>query len=51
MLVCVVGYVLDEFGSDVLELVLQLDGLGNRDTVLGDLGAAPGALDDDVSAL
>ena len=42
---------LHQVGADVLELVLELYGLGHRDTVLGDLGAAVALLDHDVAAL
>ena len=41
LFVGVVGYILDQFGSHVLELVLELDGFGNRHAILGDLGTAP----------
>ena len=42
---------LNQFGSDVLELVLEVNRFGNCHTVLGDLGAAPALLDDDVTTL
>ncbi len=42
---------LNEAGAHVLVLVLELDSLGNRDTILGDLGAAKGLLDQHVAAL
>ena len=42
---------LNQLGTDVLELVLKLDGLGNGDAILRDLGAAPTLLDDHVTAL
>lgn len=51
LLVGVVGHILHQLGADVLELVLELDGLGHRHAVLGDLGAAPGRLDDHIAAL
>ena len=51
LLVGVVGHVLHQLGAHVLELVLELHGLGHRHAVLGDLGGAPGALDDHVAAL
>ena len=41
----------DHLGAEVLELVGKLDLLGNRDAVLGDLGATEGLLDHDVAAL
>ena len=42
---------LDHLRAHVLELVLQLDFLGDRDAVLGDGGGAEGALEHDVAAL
>ena len=42
---------LNQLGADVLELVLKLDGLGDGDSVLRDLGAAPALLDDHVATL
>jgi len=42
---------LDHLGAHVLELVLELDFLGDRHTVLGDGGGAEGALEDHVAAL
>ena len=42
---------LNQLGTDVLELVLKLDGLGDGDSVLRDLGAAPALLDDHVATL
>jgi hypothetical protein len=42
---------LDKLGSDVLELILELDGLGDGDAVLGDFGRPPGRLNDNVPAL
>lgn len=51
LLVGVVGHVLHQLGADVLVLVLQVDALGHRHAVLGDLGAAPALLDDDVATL
>ena len=42
---------LNKFGSDVLELVLKVNRFGDCHTVLGDLGAAPALLDDDVTTL
>ncbi|KAI3480490.1 hypothetical protein L1887_57336 [Cichorium endivia] len=50
-LVGLVGDVLDEARAEVLELVLERDGLGDGDTVLGDLGAAEGLLDDHIATL
>src|SRR5690606_13522826 len=41
----------DQLGAHVLELVFQLDFLGNRTTVLGDARCAEGLVDDDVTAL
>src|SRR5690606_12608973 len=41
----------DQLGAHVLELVFQLDFLGNRHTVLGDARCAEGLVDDDVTAL
>ena len=42
---------LDHLGAHVLELVLELDLLGDRDTVLGDRRAAERALEHHVAAL
>ena len=42
---------LDHLRAHVLELVLELDLLGDRDTVLGDRRAAEGALEHHVAAL
>ena len=42
---------LDHLGAHVLELVLELDLLGDRDTVLGDGGGAETALEHHVAAL
>jgi hypothetical protein len=42
---------LDHLGAHVHELVLELDLLGDRDTVLGDGGRAEGALEDNIAAL
>ena len=41
---------LHHLGAHVLELVLELDLLGDRDAVLGDVGRAEGLLEDDVAA-
>lgn len=38
-------------GTQVLELVLESNGLGDSDTILGNLGRAVGLLDKDVAAL
>jgi len=45
------GDVLDEAGAHVLVLVLKLDGLGDSHTILGDLWATEGLLDQDVATL
>src|SRR5205823_5131335 len=45
------GYFLDELGTDLLVGVLELDLLGDGDTVVGDRGGAPLLLEDDVAAL
>src|SRR6185437_11023304 len=45
------GDFLHELRAHVLELVLELDLLRDRDTVLGDGGGAERALEDDVAAL
>jgi hypothetical protein len=42
---------LHHLGAHVLELVLELDLLGDGDAVLGDRGRAEALLDDDVAAL
>jgi hypothetical protein len=42
---------LDHLRAHVLELVLEFDFLGHRDTVLGDGGGAEAALQDHVAAL
>jgi hypothetical protein len=44
------GDLAHELGAHVLERVLELDLLRDRDAVLGDLRAAEGLLDDDVLA-
>ena len=44
------GDFLHQLRAHVLELVLELDFLRDRDTVLGDGGGAEGALEDDVAA-
>ena len=44
------GDLLDHLRAHVLELVLELDLLGDGHAVLGDRGGAPGLLDDDVAA-
>src|SRR5690606_32692442 len=41
----------DQLGTHVLELVLKLDFLGDRDTVLGDARSAEGLVDNDVTTL
>lgn len=51
LLIGVVGHVLHQLGANVLVLVLQVDALGHRHTVLGDLRAAPCLLDDDSATL
>ena len=45
------GDLLDELGADLLVGVLELDLLGDGDTVVGDGGGAPLLLQDDVAAL
>lgn len=45
------GNVLEELGTEVLELVLEGDGTGNGHTILGDLGRAKAGLNEDISAL
>ena len=45
------GDLLDELGADLLVRVLELDLLGDGDTVVGDRGGAPLLLQDDVAAL
>ncbi len=45
------GDLTDELGAEILELVLELDLLRHRHTVLGDAGGAERLLDDDVAAL
>merc|ERR1719186_1766493 len=50
-LVRFVRNILDKFGSDVLELILQFDSFGNSDTVLGDLGSTPGRFNNNVPTL
>ena len=42
---------LDELGADLLERVVELDLLGDRDAVVRDRGGAPLLLEDDVAAL
>src|SRR5207244_712412 len=42
---------LDQLGADLLVRVLELDLLGDGDTVVGDRGGAPLLLEDDVPAL
>jgi len=48
-LVGLVGDVSHKFGTEVLKLVLELNGLGDGHTVLGDLGATEGLLDDHIA--
>ena len=45
------GDLLDELRADLLERVVELDLLGDRDAVVGDRGRAPLLLEDDVAAL
>ena len=45
------GDLLDELGTDLLVGVLELDLLGDGDTVVGDRGGAPLLLEHDVAAL
>ena len=45
------GDLLDELGADLLVRVLELDLLGDGDTVVGDRGGAPLLLEHDVAAL
>ena len=45
------GDLLHHLGAHVLELVLELDLLGDGDAVLGDRGRAEALLEDDVAAL
>ena len=45
------GDLLDELGADLLVRVLELDLLGDGDTVVGDRGGSPLLLQDDVAAL
>ena len=45
------GDLLDELGADLLVRVLELDLLGDGDTIVGDRGGAPLLLEDDVAAL
>lgn len=51
LLVCVVGHVLHQLGTDVLVLVLQVDALGHSNTILGNFRAAPALLNDDSATL
>jgi hypothetical protein len=51
VVVGLLGDLLDQLGADLLVGVLQLDLLGDRDTVVGDRGGAPLLLQDDVAAL
>ena len=48
-LVGLVGDVSHKFGTEVLKLVLELNGLGHGHTVLGDLGATKGLLNDHIA--
>lgn len=45
------GDFLDQLGADLLVRVLELDLLGDGDTIVGDRGGAPLLLEDDVAAL
>ena len=45
------GHFAHHLGAHVLELVLELDLLGDGDAVLGDAGSAEGLVDDDVTTL
>ncbi|RMZ94721.1 hypothetical protein BpHYR1_018404 [Brachionus plicatilis] len=51
LFVGVVGHVLHKLGTEVLKFALQFDGLGNSDTVFGDLGTSPALFNDHISAL
>ncbi len=51
LVVGAVGHFLDHLRAHVLELVLELDLLGDGDAVLGDAGRAEALVDDDVAAL
>ena len=50
-LVGLAGDVLEETGTEVLELVLEGDGASDGHTILGDLGRAEAGLNEDVAAL
>ncbi len=45
------GDFLDQLGADLLERVLEVDLLGDRDAVVGDRGGAPLLVEHDVAAL
>src|SRR5262249_60095562 len=45
------GDFLDQLSADLLVRVLQLDLLGDGNTIVGDRGSAPLLLEDDVAAL
>jgi len=45
------GDLLDQLGTDLLDRVLQLDLLGDGHAIVGDRGGAPLLLEDDVAAL
>lgn len=51
LFVCVISHILHQLGPDVLVLVFKVDAFGNRDSVFGDLRAAPALLDDDRASL
>eukprot|EP00128_Syssomonas_multiformis_P010966 Colp12_sorted_trinity150504_noHs@27325 len=51
LIVGLTGNILDQASTKVLELILELDVLGNSHTVLGDLGGAVSLLDHDRATL
>lgn len=50
LVVSLAGDALHQTGSNVNALVRELDGFGNCNTVLGDLGAAVGLVDQNISS-
>ena len=51
LVIGITGHILYQLGPNILVLVLQLYPLGNCHTILGDLGAAPRLLQDNIATL
>ena len=50
-LIGVICHILNEFRTDILEFVFQLDGFGDRHTVFGDFRRTPALFEDYIAAL